>query len=439
MYNYNGVTTYTFVIVENNDGNAFRNLVLRMEDDIEFEAYIAIYTPTDAWLDADHNTTPYEGQVNMFPFTGTYQTVVTESTVECHFTIEIDWECDAGLNHPPGTPANICNGGAEVVGVRIYEVCSGGTNGGGPDNGGFPFPDPDNPSNGDGTGGNTGGNSNGDGNNLPLDGVMTKPKKELDEDEEEKPCNTLKNLTQNQAYNSPNPYTDDNHPSNPDGKNKKVRLAITNIDDEMFPSNETGYGFYNKGNYPSHGPYAHHVPSNVHNEVHFPSRPYQFGTVHTHPTGSQYYQMFSPKDMNALLEIRDTYSADSFLNFQNQYGDDLFVSVLVVEQAGEIHTYAIKIDDFNQFNATMQQKKVSDESWKSFEKKYKDKIKNDAKSVGGTAAQYQKAFLEFMQSQNLGLALYQMEQTNAGTPFVQEKWKKLELDATNNIKETPCN
>ena len=33
MYNYNDVTTYTFVIVENNYGNTFRNLVLRTEDD----------------------------------------------------------------------------------------------------------------------------------------------------------------------------------------------------------------------------------------------------------------------------------------------------------------------------------------------------------------------------------------------------------------------
>ncbi|WP_296386961.1 hypothetical protein [Winogradskyella sp.] len=283
-----------------------------------------------------------------------------------------------------------------------------------------------------------GGGPGGPTGDLPIDGIITKELKDEPNTEDDE-CETLNNLMANPPPNTTNPYTQNTHPDNADGKNKNIRLAITNIDNSFTPNTETGFGFYNRGNYPTFGPYAQHVPASAHNQVDFPGKPWQFGTIHTHPTGSQYYQMFSENDIYMLLNIRDVYTADAFLNSNNTYGDKLFVTALVVKQAGETHTYAIKIDDYFTFKETMEQKKANDIVWKDFAAKLKTKLKNDAKDLDGTATQYQKAFLEFIQSQNLGISLYEMEQTNAGTQFVQESWKKLSLDSNNTVVETPCN
>ena len=117
----------------------------------------------------------------------------------------------------------------------------------------------------------------------------------------------------------------------------------------------------------------------------------------------------------------------------------MFAYVLVVKQAGETRTYALKIDDFNTFNTTMQQKFSSKKSEKIFNEDYLEEINKKAKDLGGAPALYQKAFLQFLSDQNLGLSLYEMEQTGAGTSNVQENWKKLELNQNGSITATPCN
>lgn len=183
MIQHQGITTYTFVILENRDDNIFRNLVLRTEDDIEFEAYIAKYTPTEQWLASEQDSTPYEGQVAMYPYTGTYQIVRNGGgTSDCQYSIEVVWRCGAGNNHHPGH-SDCRVGGAEVIAVIITEECSQGVGGGtsppptgSGDNDGDPFGTGTGSSGGETRGGNDGSDQNTNDNNLPLDGVLTKPK-----------------------------------------------------------------------------------------------------------------------------------------------------------------------------------------------------------------------------------------------------------------------
>ncbi|AGC76844.1 hypothetical protein DDD_1717 [Nonlabens dokdonensis DSW-6] len=176
MYTYQGVTTFTFVIIEDNTDTSFRNLIIRTEDDITFNAYVAKYDPSQAWLDSNHSITPFEGEVELTPFTGTYQNSVN-SVPDCAFSINVVWECDAGYNHPPGHSR--CNvGGAEIVVFDITVTCSGGPTGGSisGDSDYNPGDNPDNPSNGEATGATTSGNdTTNPGSELPINGIITKP------------------------------------------------------------------------------------------------------------------------------------------------------------------------------------------------------------------------------------------------------------------------
>ena len=166
-----------------------------------------------------------------------------------------------------------------------------------------------------------------------------------------KNCQELNKLTSPPAYNSPNPFLDANHPDNADGLNTNTRLAIINAGQELDNDVEHGFGLYNQGNFPEHGPYANHVPaSNGTHSINFPAKPHQFGTVHTHPANStlrSWVPMFSLEDIYVVLTMRNLYTSVDLYSNNNPNGDALFTSILVVKQQGVVQTYAIKIDNVN--------------------------------------------------------------------------------------------
>lgn len=149
--------------------------------------------------------------------------------------------------------------------------------------------------------------------------------------------------------------------------------------------------------------------------------------------------MFSHDDIYSVLDMKNNYTID-LLNNNNPNGVNLFVCVLVVRQAGSIKTYALKINDIEKLQ-NIQTHKETDAKWKDFGETLRDKYEGDANGVDGTIVQYQKVFLEFLRDNDLGVSLYEMEQENAGTPFVSEKWSKLTLNANspNGIRKQPCN
>lgn len=242
---------------------------------------------------------------------------------------------------------------------------------------------------------------------------------------------------------SHNPYIADGTAGDPTGKNTRIRIAVTNMYENVNSNWEHGYGFYNKGNYPDYGPYAHHVPAQGENHINFPSRLYQFGTLHTHPVNNEAIPMFSHDDLYSLLKIRETYMSSAFYSSNNMAGNDLFVNMLVVQQGGATKVYAIKIKNYNKFKILediYQTKKVKDDFIKDLTDVYSDEDGPDG--VNGSAVEYQKAFLEFIKDQDLGLDLYEMEQLNAGTPEVEERWHQLTLNITgvgNPVIKIPCN
>jgi hypothetical protein len=175
VFVYEDVTTYTFVVLENNEDNSFRNLILRTEDHIDFEAFIALYNPTIEWLNSNQNTTAYEGSVEVYPYSGNYLiTTESSSSMSCSYAMQVIWECDAGRNHGP--QHHPCIGGNEVVGVNITETCipSYPEEGGGGDNGGdngVPW------QGGNNGGGENAGGSNEDGTDRNL---VTLPNRNID-------------------------------------------------------------------------------------------------------------------------------------------------------------------------------------------------------------------------------------------------------------------
>ncbi len=245
------------------------------------------------------------------------------------------------------------------------------------------------------------------------------------------PCDELNKLTKNPNYPT-HPFMDSN--------DKRIRTAIINMSDELSTSSEAGYAFYNQGNYPEYGPYANYTQPSGNNHVYFPNRTYQFGTIHTHPTVG-HIPMFSHDDIYSLLSIAEYYNSGP-LAVYNTSGNDLFVCIMVVEIGTSTYTYAIKIDDITKLQALNNihpNGNGTDTTWDDFGENLKEYYVNRADGANGSPSQYEKTFLQFIQDQDLGVSLYEMEQTGFGTPNVQENWTKLELDGNDPPKEIPCN
>ncbi len=452
-----GYSTYTFKIENENENSInFENLHL-LETEEGYIAYILSWEPEPSWYDThliyqhgeyvlDMNN--YVGDITKYSLERemiwtTKQEAINrgmayrdsnEPTEQCFSTIIAVCTCNtAGHEDPVGT-------GCSCIQYFNSQECFTGSGGG------------NNTTSG-------GGNNESDCNTTsgtaiideqPLSGIEEGCTdndntgviigSETDETTvDERNCEELNKLTSNTTYNSPNPYLDNNHPDNQDGLNAKIRIAITNIGDNLDSNFEHGFGFYNRGNIFQHGPYAQHVPASENRKVRFKAYPYQYGSVHTHPDEDTTIPMFSHDDIYSVLDMKNNYTID-LLNNSNPNGVNLFVCVLVVRQAGSIKTYALKINDIEKLQ-NIQTHKETDAKWKDFGETLRDKYEGDANGVDGTIVQYQKVFLEFLRDNDLGVSLYEMEQENAGTPFVSEKWSKLTLNANspNGIRKQPCN
>ena len=92
-------------------------------------------------------------------------------------------------------------------------------------------------------------------------------------------CEELNKLTSNPPVNTTNPYTVDGSAADPTGNNTSTRIAI--INSSTNSNFEHGFGFYNAGNYPVYGSYAHYIAPSDGNHVHLPTIGFQFGTLHT--------------------------------------------------------------------------------------------------------------------------------------------------------------
>ncbi len=252
------------------------------------------------------------------------------------------------------------------------------------------------------------------------------PNLDIEEEIVETPCDELNKLTENPSY-----------PTNPnmDNQDKRIRTAIINMGDEINPNGENGYAFYNQGNYPQYGPFANYTPASNTNHVNFTSKWYQFGTIHTHPNDDVHIPMFSHDDIYTLYSIATNYG----INAYNTSGNDLFVSVLAVKIGGIAKTYAIKIEDLTKLQS-LQLIHSNQREWDKYGGNLRKQYEEKANGANGSETEYERTFLQFIKEQNLGVSLYQMEQLNAGTPQVQEKWTKLELNNDNTtINEAPCN
>ncbi|QMU64699.1 MAG: hypothetical protein GKR88_10650 [Flavobacteriaceae bacterium] len=172
------------------------------------------------------------------------------------------------------------------------------------------------------------------------------------------------------ATSSSNPYILNGSANDPTGENTHLRIAIINMRDHLDSNWEHGYAFYNRGNFPQYGPYAHHYPTQMQNHVYLPGRAYQFGSIHTHPVNDVAIPMFSHDDMYSLLKIRNTYVnlGSTLLNDNNPAGDDLFLNILVVKQGADAQVYAIKISDVSKLRA-LEAIHQNSEKWDRYGKK----------------------------------------------------------------------
>lgn len=421
----------SYSVVINDDSNLyFENFHVIEQDEIPVESFIYRWLPDDPNIPFDSKT-----------FSGKLQ----------KFNLEYQLQAESTL----------LNGEIQTERVAIYCVflslctCSGDPyycgctesscptifanycyTGGGSDSG--------NDSNfGDGLGGESGGGSDNNSNSendvlIGENGDPLHPVVPLPEMEEEpynlNPCNELKKLTKNPIY-EPNPYMDNN--------DKRIRTAIINMPDEITSSAEAGYTFIQPS--PANqlqGPYANYVqPNAATNHIYFELHPLIYGYIHSHPNDGKHVPMFSHDDIYTLLEIAENFNLYAPAGI-NTSGNDFFTVIMTSEIRGVPNTYAIKINNISKLQKlkTLHPKENgTNKKWRTFGEKMEKYYEKSANGNNGNQTQYEKTLLQFLQDEDLGVSLYQMEQINTGTSNVQEIWKKIELDGNNPPKKTPCN
>ncbi|TXE17643.1 hypothetical protein ES692_08750 [Psychroserpens burtonensis] len=476
---YGSYHSYTFPIIRNIDNGLIENLLLSLQQDDTYRAFLITYDLTDNEREQVQNgiEIDLEGKI-------TASILDDENWVNDNFIARDNIGGDgSGCVEFVTTTGNFCeneegekirdngqlgNGCSQnwttetVTNLVVDANClSGGGPNNGTDNGNNNGTDTGTDSDNGSGGGGGSGTGNGDPNNTddcqptidnPCPDDMTviiTPKPQNTKTTHQKNCEELNKLTSPPAYNMPNPFLDDNHPGNASSLNTNPRLAILNSDQSLNNSVETGFSLRNDGNFPQHGPFAKHVSAN--NQTHgvdFPLHPNQYGTVHTHPfntTNKKWIPMFSLDDIYSVLQIRNLYTSSPFLNSNNPNGDALFVSVLIAYQGDAPKTYAIKVDDITKFqNLQAVYNDMNDangdgiDEYREMNQQLEDLYIENANDSSGTEAQYQKVLLKFISDLDIGASLYQMEQTNEGTSQVQETWKKLDIGLTDNVIDSQC-
>lgn len=436
--NENGLHSYTFYINRNLENVLLENLVISLQEDGTYKSFIVTYNITQPefenlknglFVDMDNKMSIEifndDNFLSQLSNKIVYSPCITGTTEY--------WKCSNNVSgHRPGVPGYpncIADTFEYVINVE-YGLCAtddGEVIGTG-DTGG---------SNGGGGGSSDSNDSTYDGSDTSIHGnggVDTAPTLNEDNSMQDPPtpCDELNKLTEKKNYPT-NPFMDSN--------DERLRIAITNMANSVSLNGESGYGFFNQGNFPEYGPYANYTNSSNGNHVYFPTRGYQFGTIHTHPTDG-HFPMFSHDDIYSLFSIASNYQ----LNNYNPSGNDLFVCVMVVNIGGQNYTYAIKIEDFSKLETLNNLHypvngigNGTKSTWRNFGNKLNGYYEKYAEELGGSTSLYEATFLQFIKDQNLGVSLYEMEQFDFGTPNVHETWKKLELDNNNELTEIPCN
>jgi hypothetical protein len=439
---------YTFRIETVTDRTSFYNLlvVTNTIGDID-NVKIFEYIPSDVWL--EDKSLPFSGHMKLHE-----NDIFNENDLfargvkQCITGIRTKCRCNQDNNHCGPAPGRTCTSWTKTV-TAIYGPCPPEINNGEP----IDTNDGSDANNGQGGGSGTG---DGDPNNTndcqptidnPCDDDETAvmpPKPQNTKTTHQKNCEELNKLTSPPGYNEPNPFVDDNHPDNTSGLNTNPRLAILSLDDDTILNYqfETGFSLHNRNNYPEYGAYAHYKTASVESHhLYFPTTISEYGTVHVHPknaTINKWIPMFSLDDIYAVLKIRDYYNTSSWNVINNPNGDSLFISILIANQAENNQTYAIKIDDITKFQKLKNIKENLPREWEKLNKELEDRYIEEASDLLGTADDYQKTLLKFINDYNLGVSLYQMEQTGAGTPSVAETWTKLGLSPAEEVIESGC-
>lgn len=247
----------------------------------------------------------------------------------------------------------------------------------------------------------------------------------LEYEEEDKKCEELNKLVESPDVNNPNPYIQNYE------NLFYPRSAILNMYTGLNTLGEQGFAFDNIGNVESYGSLAKEFDNPSSDHINFPPRAYRFGSIHTHPVNDSGYPMFSPGDIYSLIRLKDHYS------LSNTSGDALFVNMLTVKQAGETHTYAIKINDYNKLDK-LKDIYENNRKWRSLREDLRDAYEESANGTDGAASQYKKTFLNFLKHKDLGVSLYEMEVVNPGTPNVDLIWNELTLNPNESINKNPC-
>lgn len=146
------------------------------------------------------------------------------------------------------------------------------------------------------------------------------------------------------------------------------------------------------------------------------------GSAHSHPERG--VAMFSFQDVRLL---RDTYEQAG-----SEIKQDTFVMVVVKDKSNNVHTYAIKVNDFNALNTNVNAVWNNTKySRYSTEGEKLDKIHEDqAITYSKSDGELEKSFLQ--QFASFGISIYKADE-------LLTKWDKLEIDKTaNKATAVPC-
>lgn len=433
--------SYTFPITRAIDNGLTENLLLSLQVDQTYKAYIVEYTLTvdeKALLRNENTIINLEDKVNYIELNnfnndvvfsrGTgkcYEywihespwgpTIIEEVEIPCAPAGEQDNTIDAGDSADGG--GNTPNDSSPVGDDNTNNptTTDGGTQTSG-DPGG------DGSSGGDGNSGD--GDPSGDNTPEPDDdtcirdangqciGDATTPviKEPQNVDLDEKNCEELKKL----------------------GTTIPIRQSYHDIQGKVNLDREFGYSFALNTL-----PVEQDLAAGNSINLNMPSGGLIYGGSHTHPFEShpdyKIFPMFSIADIYKLGEIAIKHSNPGI---PKNYS--IFVLTMTVKNENNSETFAIKIDAFLQFTPFLNSyfslsKKEKRQFGKTLNKQYEY---TDKHGGGNIATNYLKDLFKFMNDKNInGVSIYKATNTNL------TNWEKLNYDKENNTisDPTPCN
>lgn len=448
---YGAYHSYTFPITRTIDSGLVENLLLSLQSDGNYLAYLVSYDLTDQeklkikndeLVDLDNKVAYTVLQDQNWANTINLKMLGGDSDMCIGYSM-VTPRCSCNGKHSAADIANNTNNGAQCCEVQnggvpepypvLYFTECPGTNSGGPS---YTGPDRANPINPifDDYGNPLPYNRNPSNSNPLPDNDNDDDQDDTDPQDQDNDClqvdengNCIGDMT--------TPIIPDDHDKNcqelqTESDSNLFRQRMQTLNDNVNGSVEKGFATYN-GNYITPPSTLNPVVGNIaigtaQEGPNLGYDPSQKSVAHNHLKADQYNHIgtFAPKDISQLVNL-----ISAHLQQNSSVKKEELAAYLVCFEGN----YAIKLNDLNKSYDNFAKKYAKNSPF--FSQTFKDRIdkfyKDNDMTHGKPKNDQTIGFLELVKELDLGIELYEADDTF-------QNWKKLELDNNGNIKQTPC-